>query len=220
VDRWDWETLLEIIGIGLVIFGAVMIPYLWFLRRRRGPFALILVLIVPSFLLAGCGEHRNVHGFDTNDFKPHLAAAWTTTPAGHQRDAGPFASVAGGFVTEAEIDQAVDDGFSAFYAKFPQFGRPEARIHITEDYVFWYGGRWAGGADEGADIMLPLFSRGTSAGDPGAEFLKRAPDGNYSWWRFTATPLLPALQHELLHRVIGDPFHLSALWAQVDGSGE
>lgn len=178
-----------------------------------------VVLIVPWWLMVpGCGEDFKADGWDTRDFAPHKATSWRYSPAGHQRDAGPFKSVEGGYITEAMIDAAVDAGFASFWATFPEFGRPEARIHLTEDYVFWYDGQWAGGADEDADILLPIFSRGTSNVDPGAQFIKRAPDSNYTWWRYTAEPLLPALQHELLHRVIIDPRHTRPEWARVGGT--
>lgn len=185
--------------------------------KRRGP---MLLLIVPTLLLDSCRDDSKVSGWDTDNFKPHKASTWRTTPAGHVRDAGPFSSVAGGFITEDDIDAAIDAGFASFWSTFPEFGRPEARVHLTEDYVFWYGGQWAGGADEGDEILLPLFTRGKSDVDPGAEFIKRAPDANYTWWRFTAEPLVPALRHELLHRVIGDPFHAGPQWARVNGSWE
>lgn len=180
--------------------------------------AFVVGLAATLLLVVCCQDDYQVNGWDTREFAPHVAKAWRSTPAGHQRDAGPFESVRRGYLTEASIDSAVDAGFSGFWALFPEFGRPEARIHLTEDYVFWYSGRWAGGADEGEDILLPIFSRGTSTSDPGDQFIKRPPDANWTWWRYTAAPLVPALQHELLHRCIGDPNHGRDEWGRLSGS--
>jgi len=202
------DVLLVCAGVAVVALVVIVLVY----GKRRGP---MLLLIVPSLLLHGCADDTKANGWDTDNFKPHCATAWRVTPAGHVRDAGSFASVAGGFATDAEIDAAVDAGFASFWSTFPEFGRPEARVHITDDYVFWYGGQWAAGAQEGEEILLPLYSRGSSSGDPGAQFVKRAPNGQYPFWRFTTDPLLPALRHELLHRVIGDPFHARVEWSRL-----
>lgn len=175
----------------------------------------LLLLIVPSLLLGGCTDDTKVGGWDVDEFRPHRATDFTVTPAGHMCDAGPFSSVVGGFVTEAEIHAAVDAGFAQFVYLFPELVPPNPRVHLTEDYVFWYGGTWAAGASEGGDVLVCLFSRGTSTGDPGAEYKKRAPDQNYGWWRFTVAPLCPGLTHELLHCVIGDPYHMTAWWGRL-----
>lgn len=185
---------------------------------RRVPGVVPAAVALLLALLVGCTDDGSADGWDTGQFRPHKASTWSTTPAGHARDAGPFASVESGHVTEVEIDAAIDAGFARFWSAFPEFGRPTARVHLTEDYVFWYAGQWAAGANEGQELLLPLFARGTSSGDPGAQFIKRAPDGNYSWWRFTTEPLVPALAHELLHRCIGDPQHGRAEWSRIPGA--
>lgn len=176
---------------------------------------LLVILIIPTFLL-GCSDDTTVNGWDTRAFEPHRASSFRQTPDGHLRDAGPFGSVTAGFVTESEIDAAVDAGFRRFAVLFPELSTPPVRVHINDDYVMWVpGAGWAGGVSEGENVCVCLFSRGTSAGDPGSQYIKRAPDGNYNHWRFTSEPLLPALTHELLHSVIGDPFHASAFWNRL-----
>lgn len=174
-------------------------------------YLLVLVLVA----LVGCSDDDSADGWDVDAFRPRKAASFRQTPAGHFRDAGPLASVELGHVTDQEIDAAVDSAFASFWSTFPEFGRPEARVHLTDDYVFWYAGQWAGGASEGPDVLLCLWSRGTSNVDPGATFIKRAPDGNYPHWRFNSAPLVPALQHELLHSVIGDPGHARTEWSRA-----
>lgn len=176
----------------------------------------LLVLIIPLWLLS-CSDNNNVDGFDVRNFYPHQARSYHLTPMGHYRDAGPFASVAGGYVTEDDIDNAVDRGYSEFAVDFPELPAPSAYIDITDDYVMYVpNAGWASGADYGTSpVYVCLWSRGHSSIDPGAEFIKRAPNQNHSDWQFNIFPLLPALEHELLHTIIGDPGHSSSLWQRI-----
>ena len=177
---------------------------------------LLMLLLVPLWLL-GCKQDTKVNGWDVRNFYPHQASSYRQTPQGHMRDAGPFASVQAGFCTEQDIDSAVDYQYSKFAFDFPDLPTPHAFVDITDDYVMYViGAGWAAGMDMSmSPIYVCLWSRSYSNTDPGAEFIKRGPDQNYSQWRYTSFPLLPALEHELLHTIIGDPTHSSAYWSRI-----
>ena len=189
---------------------------------------LLLLILIPSALLGltGC-LHEDERDDPRNAFAPHYATAWRTTPAGLMRDAGPFGSVAAGYTTDDEIDAAVDAAHADFVARFPEFSWVRPWVHLTDDYVFFAnvpGGGFASGWHLGdGEVVLALWSRGTSATDPGDVWIKRAPGDSFGaymdHWRYTARRLVPAYQHECLHVAIGDPTHASPLWARV-GKGE
>lgn len=142
--------------------------------------AALLLLIVPSLLLDGCSKDGKVDGWDTQAFASHRASSFRQTPAGHLRDAGPIGSVGGGFLTDAEIDRGIDVGFARFALLFPEFSTPNPRVSLNDDYVMYVtGAGWASGACMGRgsnDVSVCLWSRGTSTIDPGAEYIKRAPN--------------------------------------------
>lgn len=158
---------------------------------------LLLILIVPSILLGGCVYDRK-RDDSKNAWLQHKPTAWKLTPDGHMRDAGPFDSMAGDWITEQDVDAAVDSAFQ--------------RFALNDDYAMWINppGAWASGAETtGRDaIGVCLWTRAETAADPGSWFIVRPP-GNY-WgveyanYRHTAFPLCPALEHELLHTVIDD----------------
>lgn len=179
--------------------------------------------ILPLLLLAlvSCAVPRDTSRVA---YYPHQPTAWRTTSGGHQRDAGPFDSVSKGFVTEDEIDAAVDEGYRKFYETFPDLKPGEHAVGLNDDYAMWVngpGGGWASGVETTGLKMISvcLWSRVESAADPGAAFVVRPPGNywgvNYSTWRSTARPLAPALMHELLHAAIGDPGHKDPRWSLV-----
>ena len=177
-----------------------------------------LLSIITIFFLS-CNNGEIIDGWDVRQFYPHVASSFVLTPGGHLRDAGPFLSEQAHFVSYYSINSVVDDAFIRFQIDFPELIQPHAAVNITEDYVMYVTGvGWAGGVDyDSNNIYVCLFSRGTSFVDPGYQFIKRPPDKNYAWWRFTTTPLMPAIEHELLHSVIGDPNHSSTYWNRVTG---
>lgn len=187
---------------------------------------LALILIVPTLLLGNGCHHGKSHEKDA--WLQHQPTAWTTTPAGHTRDAGPFPSVAAGYVSDAEIDKAVDAEFDRFATLFPEFGVPQMPVTINDDYAMWIPmgagnqGAWAAGVETTGqgNIGVCLWSRVETAEDPGPAFISRPPGVywgvNYTTWRHTDWPIVPAIAHELLHVCIGDPDHTSALWARLN----
>lgn len=189
---------------------------------------LAIILIVPSMLLwSGCGQPKKDH--DKDPWLQHQPTAWTTTPAGHVRDAGPFPSVEGGWVSDAEIDKAIDDEFARFAAAFPELAAPNVPVTLNDDYAMWVSfsrtgnsGAWAAGTETTGvgNVGVVLWSRLESAGDPGPAFIVRPPGDywgvRYSNWRRTDWPIVPALAHELLHACIGDTAHQSILWARLN----
>lgn len=188
----------------------------------------LLVLFAPlSAIMGGCGSKDH----QKDPWLQHVPTAWTTTPAGHARDAGPFGSVDAGFTTEAEIDAAIDEGFAKFYRVFG-YAPPNLAVTINDDYVMWIpvdkkgNGSWVAGAYATGDwkIGVTLWTRTESATDPGPCWIARPPgeywDVYYSTWRYTAAPLAPALTHELLHVCIGDPNHTNPDWAKLEGGSK
>ena len=181
---------------------------------------MMVVLFIPTCLLGCLDDERDDPRYL---YLPHYATAWRVTPGGITRDAGPFGSVAGGFTTEEEIDAALDDAHADFSARFPEFAWIRPWVHLTDDYTFFVsapGGGFASGWHIGdGQIVLALWSRGTSTTEPMDCWLKRAPGDSfgiyYDHWRYTARRLVPAYQHECLHVAIGDPTHSSPLWNQL-----
>ncbi len=163
---------------------------------------------------------------------PHVPTSWVTTADGNLRDAGPFESICQGYVTDAEIDAEVDAAFRHFSAMFPQLVLPVRPVVINDDYVLWakYGkgngqGFWAAGMwfEGQAHITVTLWTRVESVTAPvPCPFIARPPGDSwgvyYANWRWTSRPLVPAIEHELLHTVIHDPGHKSDLWAMLDAS--
>ena len=185
---------------------------------------LTALLILAS---VGCAVPRDTsklewypHGY------PNGSLVYKTTPKGHKRDAGPFASVAGGFATDDQIDAAVDAAFDNFAKIFPQFaakvGNPP--LGINDDYAMFIpldGGVWVSGAEgtptKDGRIMVCLWSRGIGTAEPSFKIYIARPPGvywgfPYSEWRWTDNPLCPAIEHELLHIAIDDPAHNRPEW--------
>lgn len=172
---------------------------------------------LPLLLLlaCGCANDGKANGWNTRQFEPHQPSVFRQTPGGHLREVigGP---VTQGYITDADIDAAVDAGFSRFAVLYYDLPMPAPHVGLMDDYTMWVG-MWAGGVTiNRGEIIVCLWSRGISPTDPGATYIKRAPDSNYAWWRFSAEPLCPAVCHELLHCVIDDPGHTSALWARMN----
>lgn len=172
-------------------------------------------LLLAVLILSGCGD-------DDPSWKmalsPHIATSWRVTPGGITRDAGPFKSVERGYTTEEEIDADLDAARLDFQARFPEFAWVNPLVHLTDDYVFWTPRGWAAGWRVAEyQIALPIWSRTPCATDPGDVFLKRPPDGDNNYWRYTGRPLVPAYQHECLHVAIGYPDvdHRSPLWLRL-----
>lgn len=178
-------------------------------------FLCLFLLITP-----GCGPGKD-HSHDP--WLQHTVTSWAVTPAGHVRDAGPFQSVTDGWITEADIDAATDAGYARFALLFPEFPIGDHPFSINDDYVMWipHAG-WAGGVEYSGigHVGVCMFTRGSTYTDPSPAFIVRPPGqdqwGNYHPdWRHTQAPLLPALPHELLHTVIGDPDHINPLWSRL-----
>lgn len=176
---------------------------------------LVLLLISPS-----CARKPDPHV----PWYPHHVTAWTLTPNGFNRDAGPFSSVDAGYTTSDEVDLAVDNAFNYFYEIFPEFAGLRTNVAINDDYVMWVplAQSWASGVTygQGADtVWVTLWLRVETADDPGDCWIKRAPGVYwgvyYANWRHTARPLVPALPHEMLHVAIGDPGHTDYRWSLV-----
>lgn len=188
------------------------------MNKIRAGFVLILIALI---LFLGCHQTRD----DSKQaWYPHQPTSWVTTPGGHLRDAGPFDSVQGGFVTDLEIDGAVDAAFLHFLKLFPQFQLSIHPIALNDDYTLWAPnpGGWASGLETTGVPMLNvcLWSRIEGSTPAAGAFIARSP-GNY-WgvyyanWRWTAKPLAPAIEHELLHSAISDPNHSRAEWATLN----
>ncbi len=165
-------------------------------------------------LLLGCDSDYFVDGWDTRLFAPVQAQTYKQTLGGHWRASDALNSLLDGFLSDLEIDQAVDYGFNRFRSLYPELACPNPKVNLNDDYVMYVqGAGWAGGYSvDSTQIYVCLWSRGESSIDPGAEFIKRPPNSQYANWRFTSLPLCPAIAHELLHCVIGDPNHTSPLW--------
>jgi len=170
-------------------------------------------------MLLGCADSPDPH----EPWYPHVPIAWTVTPDGHSRDAGPFASVSAGWTTDQEIDTAIDCAFSDFATRFPEFAGISVPVAINDDYTIWVPQvqAWvsSGYVAGSGRLTVALWTRAISIDDPGAAFIVRPPGVywgvGYAEWRHTAKPLCPAIQHELLHLCIGDPAHTSPLWARL-----
>lgn len=180
-----------------------------------------LLLLIPSALLAGCLDDK--HEDPRNAYAPHYATSWRVTPGGIMRDAGPFGSVGASYVSEEEIDAALDAARADFVSRFPEFAWINPYVHLTDDYCFFVnlpGGGFASGwrfAEN--EIALALWSRGRSADEPSDCWIKRAPGDSFGvymdHWRYTTRRLVPAYQHEALHVAIDDPSHSSPLWGRL-----
>ncbi len=176
-------------------------------------FALALIL------LAGCSSDAD-HSRDA--WLQHQPSAWSLTSAGHVRDAGPFGSVAAGWTDDAQIDAAIDAGYQRFLDRLG-FAAPETPVTLNDDYVMWVpGSGWAAGVsiNGSGNVGVTLWTRIESPADPGPAWIVRPPGNSwgveYTVWRHTGAPLAPAVAHELLHVVIGDPDHQSPLWAKLN----
>ena len=189
-------------------------------------FAFVLTLLALT-LAGACGKQEDPH----KPWYPHHVSTWTWTPGGYARDAGGFASVESGFVTDAEIDSAIDKAFAHFGTVFPNIVLPARPVALNDDYVLWVkqgrgnnqgvwaSGLWITGQDH---ITVALWSRGEGSTPPAVPdpFIAREPGNywgvHYDTWRWTALPLVPAIEHELLHTAIGDPEHARAEWATLN----
>lgn len=178
---------------------------------------MIRLNVVVLAILLGCGDRDH----SKDPWLQHVPERWTLTPAGHRRDAGPFGSVEQNWATEAEIDAAVDVAFANFGAVFPAWS-VDLPVTVNDDYVMWVG-QWAAGvyvAGSGR-VGVTLWTRTETLADPGPAWIVRAPGNSwgveYANWRHTTRPLVPALEHELLHVVIGDPGHARPEWAALSG---
>lgn len=152
-------------------------------------------------------------------FRIKQPRAYRQTPGAHVRDAGPFRSVTEGWLTDAQLDQAVDIGYGRFQKLFPELPVPNYAVWLVDDYVMWVDGAgWAGGVSYLGSgwIGVCIWSRVYTDHDPRPCFIARPPGNSfgtkYKQWRHTDTPLVPAIAHELLHVVIDDPQHKSPLW--------
>ena len=165
-------------------------------------------------------------GCSSNPYEPfyqHEPGGWQYTPLGIKRDAGPLGSVKHGYVTDAEIDAAIDAGYERYRKLYPEYPVPVAQFRVTlnDDYVMYVqGAGWAGGVSYGEHLIgLCIWSRGKSDIDPGDVWEKRRPGDSfgthYTYWRFTQRPLCIAMAHEVLHLAIDDPEHKSPLWARL-----
>lgn len=185
-----------------------------------GALGALVILLIPSILL-GCQKERA--GEDPyRPFYPHVAQTWTTTPAGHVRDADPKKSIEQGFTTDAEVDSSIDAGYEEFYSLFPEFRGVEGQVNITDDYVEVDPDNHvnAPGLSRGTSMFLCLWTRKTSETEPIGCYLKREPGTyfgfTYTEWRYTARPLFPRLTHELLHVALGgDAYHTDTRWSKV-----
>lgn len=184
-----------------------------------------IILLIPSLFL-GCDQKTDR---SHDPWLKHQVTIWHITPGGHVRDGGPFASVTEGWITEQDIDKATDAAYARYAFLFPEFPVSDHPFSINDDYVMWASafkngadGIWAAGEEfvGGGQIGVTMFTRGSSLTDPGPHFIVRPP-GEDQWgtnhpdFRYTALPLVPALEHELLHTAIGDPFHNSILWQRL-----
>ena len=176
-------------------------------------------LLYPVVLSLFAGCHDDKRDDDRYQFIYHVATSWRLTPGGISRDAWPFGSVSAGYLTEEEIDFALDTARADFNRRWPEFYGANPPIHLTDDYVFFVPqGGFAAGMHSQGNVFLALWSRARSYDDPGNCWIKRAPGDSfgtvYDYWRYTALPLVPAYQHEVLHYCIGDPYHSSPLWSR------
>jgi hypothetical protein len=144
------------------------------------------------------------------------------TPKGHVRDGGPFESVQKDYLTDDVLNQAIDDAYDAFYLAFPELPKVNNPVTLNDDYVMWIpqAQTWAAGVEYSgnSNIGVTIWHRIETQVDPGDAFIVRPPGVywgyNYSVWRHTGFPLVPAIPHELLHVCIGDPNHTSPLWSR------
>lgn len=179
--------------------------------------ALFVGIVLLS--LAACAVPRDA---SMVPYMQHTPESWRTTPGGHRRDAGPFESVRTGYLTEDDIDKAVDDGYARFASLFPDLAQKlhEHSVTLNDDYAMWVPGTSifsSGSEKSGSDIIgVCIWSRDQGPAEPKDKFISRAPgmyfNVNYTSWRWTSRPLCPAIPHELLHSVIGDGGHKDARW--------
>lgn len=182
----------------------------------------IAIPAVLALLSAACAVPRDTARVP---WFPHQPTAWVTTTGGHKRDAGPFKSVQMGFLTDEEINAAVDRGYANFKATFPDLKVVEKPVALNDDYAMfvWWLNAWASGVcggHEGDIYGVCIWLRGSAAADPGPGIFIVRPPGTYwgvpySDWRYTTKPIAPALEHEMLHAVIGDPGHKDPRWKLV-----
>ncbi len=176
-------------------------------------------LTLAIMVMSGCIDHED----DPRDiYAPHYATSWHVTNGGIVRDAGPFHSVSKGYLTEDELDVALDAARAEWLYLFPELPAVNPYVHLTDDYVFWVSSAqgWASGMHIGNNqIMIAIWSRGTSYDKPSECYLFRAPGDSfgtqYPYYRYTTRPLVPAYQHECLHVAIGDASHSSVLWERL-----
>lgn len=170
--------------------------------------------LVLCLFYTGCNSDDKADGWDVDTFQPRIASSFQATPQGRLRASG-IQSVSLGYVTDQEIDTAIDAAFLKFAQVFPELPIPNPRIHLQDDYVMRVQGQWASGwTISPSDVVVCLWSRGNSAINPGACFIARPPDSNYSTWRFNSSPLVPALVHELIHCAVSDPLHHSVYFTR------
>lgn len=181
-------------------------------------------IFLSAFLLltTACAVPRNT---SMVPYMQHTPTAWRTTPGGHKRDAGPFDSVQKGYVTEDDLDKAVDDGYVRFVTIFPDLAGKlrEHSVTLNDDYAMWVPGTsiFSSGAEKtGSDVIgICIWTRSEGPASPNDKFIIRAPgryfDVDYAGWRWTSKPLCPAIPHELLHSVIGDGGHKDARWKML-----
>ena len=174
--------------------------------------------------MAACAVERDASRVP---YLPHEPTELRTTPGGHRRDAGPFESVKQGYVTEEELDAAVDGAFSKFSERFPDLisKLKNPPVTLNDDYALWVNDAksFASGAENqnSSVVSVCIWARGESAVEPTEPaFIKRRPGPYfgvmYTGWRWTKRPLCPALVHELLHKTIGDGAHKDPRWKLAD----
>ena len=77
-----------------------------------------LFKIPVLLLLAGCLDKPSGLNSGLRDMQ------FSLTPAGHVRSVGIYHDYAGRVMSDAQIDQAVDDGYAAFKALYPLLTTP------------------------------------------------------------------------------------------------
>ena len=188
------------------------------------------LFVTASAFMTGCGHQSGNDGEIATSY-PCQVTAYTGN--GYPVCWYDISSVDGGYVTQAEIFQALDQGVEAFIYSHPDLNPENVRgvlrgvcFEIVDNYAFLVNPDqssvlWAAGVTDGKTyIKLALWSRGTTEFTSGYNLwgipayapphVVYGPDHCvptcYPFWRFGSRPLLPALSHEVGHIFYGPCF--------------
>ena len=177
-------------------------------------------LILASLaLLGGCDGWMDSENDPRLAYLPSPCPFATVTPSGRvvRYPAEPLNSEAAGFSTLSEILLAIDAECDAFDVTTPDVVRVTCRapILLHADYPYFVpmaggfpqGSFAAGDTDMTTYVRVAIWTRVETSADPSPAWIVRAPGWSfgveYTVWRHTDRPFVPALQHEFGHVAYG-----------------